>query len=163
MLPDKVDVSAGVCLAVAPPAIIRRATHNRFASPIFSRPLVLHAKVSPAPVVHPNSAFVITPRISLLASRSTRLLFQRHTRLGVRPAIISSPVVRRAGNLPAATRNVLPPYRCGEWTHQRAQHDQRSQISHVDLRLRFRQIPGLPVSVNLLSVPPNLNPFVTCL
>src|ERR1700723_1565187 len=61
VLPDQVHVPTGVRFAVVPPSVVRRAAHNRLASPIFSRPLELHTEVPSAAVIHPNSAFVVAP------------------------------------------------------------------------------------------------------
>src|SRR5467141_57949 len=102
VLPDQVHIAARVRLAVVPPAIIRRAAHNRFAAAIFSLPLKLHSEVGPASVIHPNPAFVISPRIPLHASRAAGLLFQRHARSRIRRAIAPPAVIRRPGNLPPA-------------------------------------------------------------
>jgi len=204
MLPDQVHIAAGVRFAVMPPAIIRRTANNRFTAPIFSRPLKLHPEVGPASVIHPDPAFVIAPRISLLASRAARLLFQRHARPRIRRAMAPPSVIRRAGNLPPAVGIAGAPHRklrpatmvdpdslivvtprpallawcaahllhhrypvarvrlaelfvpvigraphdlglCSsrKWTQNHTQHNQHSQYSHVDLRLRLKHRPSL--------------------
>jgi len=79
VLPNQVYVPARVRLAVVPRAIVRRAAHNRFASAILPLPLIFHPEISPASVVHPDSALVVSPRISLLARGAAGLFFQRHS------------------------------------------------------------------------------------
>ena len=111
VLPNQVHIATRVRLAVVPPAIIRRAAHNRFAAAIFPRPLELHPEVSPASMIHPDSAFVISPRIPLHASRAAGLLFQRHARSRIRRAIAPPAVIRRAGNLPPAVGIGRAPHR----------------------------------------------------
>src|SRR5258708_24457003 len=80
VLTDQVHIAARVRLAVVPPAIIRRAAHNRFAAAIFSRSLKLHSEVDPASVIHPDPPFVISPRIPLHASPAAPLLLHPHPR-----------------------------------------------------------------------------------
>ena len=156
MLPDQVHIPARVCLAIVPPAVIRRTPHNRFGSPILPRPLIFHSEVSPTSVVHPNPSLVIPPRISLLASCPAGLLLQRHTCVRVCRAVPPPSVIRGAGDLSAAA--VLAHCRFGEGAYQCAQHKEHSQNSHVDLR-NSRQLET-SVFANLPRVPANLNPFV---
>ena len=158
VLPDQIHISPCVRLAIMPPAIIRRAAHNRFGSPVLPWPLIFHPEISPASVIHPDTTFVVSPRISLLASCPARLLFERHACVRVCRAVPPPSVIRRAGNLAAAARAALSHCRFGERAYHYAQHKEHSHNSHVDLR-NCRQ-PGTAVSANLLRVPANLNPFV---
>ena len=135
VLADQVHVPARVRFAVMPTSIIRRAAHNRFVSPAFSRPLELHPEVRPASVVDPDSTLVVAPGISLLTSGATRLLFHCHASPSIRRTIPPVPIIRRAGNLPSPTR-LLAPHNSRKRTHHRYQHNQHSQNSHVSLRLR---------------------------
>src|SRR5258708_6150007 len=70
VLPNQVHIATRVRLAVVPPAIVRRAAHNRFAAAIFSRPLKLTSPVCTASLIHPAPTFLISPRIHLTTQRS---------------------------------------------------------------------------------------------
>jgi hypothetical protein len=138
VLPDQIHIPLRVCLAVVPSAVVRRAAHNRFAPAVLPRALKLHPEVRTTSVIHPDSVFVIAPRISLPALRAARLFFQCHACSRIRRAITPPPVIRRAGNLSPATRMVLP-LRCSRQpAHHSTQHNQHFQNSHIDLRLSFR-------------------------
>jgi hypothetical protein len=93
VLPDQIHIPPRIGLAVVPPSVIRRAAHDRFASPVFPLAFKLHPEVSAASMVHPDSIIVISPRISLAALRAARLFFQRHARSRVRGTIPPPPVI----------------------------------------------------------------------
>lgn len=53
-------------------------------------------KIRPASMVHPDSSFVGSPRVSFLTSRTAPLLRQLHAATCVRLAVVSSPIIRSA-------------------------------------------------------------------
>jgi len=158
VLPDQVHIPARVRLTIMPPTVFRRAAHNGLAPSILARTFKLHSEIRTASVIHPDSAFVISPRISLLATRPAGLFFQRDPRPRIRRTVSPPSVIRRAGNLSPATRIALPHRRLGKGAYQCAQHNHHPQNSHSDLRIR--QKPGTAVYATVPGVPANLNPFL---
>jgi len=158
VLPDQVHISARVRLTIMPRTVFRRAAHNRLAPSILARTFKLHSEIRTASVIHPDSAFVISPRVSLLATRPAGLFFQRDSRPRIRRAVSPPSVIRRAGNLSPATRIALPHRHLGKGAYQCAQHNHHPQNSHSDLRIR--QKPGTAVYATVPGVPANLNPFL---
>src|SRR5882672_865307 len=92
---------AGICRANFSPAIIRRTRYRprtALAAGIAAVFAASQSKLTAAPFVHPDSFFVIAPRLVLFAHRLAALTHQSRAIPRVRRAVVLLPVIRRTRN-----------------------------------------------------------------
>jgi hypothetical protein len=100
-LSDELHAVAGICRANFSPAIIRRTRYrpsSTFTASIAAIVATPQSKLAVASLVHPDSFFVVAPRLALFAQRLASLPDQSRAMPRVRRAVVLLPVIRRTRN-----------------------------------------------------------------